>query len=154
MAKDPIRPTDDEARQLARDLIAKARFGALATLLDGMPFVTRIALAPESGGFLTLVSDLSTHTKALRTTPKASLLVGEPGPKGDPLTHPRMTLQIAPEFLDKTDQFAAQYLTSQPKAQLYIKFADFHLVRLKPLEAHLNGGFGKAYRLQPNDLIG
>jgi len=26
--KDPIRPTDDEARALARSLIAEARFGA------------------------------------------------------------------------------------------------------------------------------
>ena len=154
MPNDPIRPTDDEARQMAQSLIAKARFGALATLLDGAPFVTRIALAPENGHFLTLISDLSTHTQALRASPKASLLIGEPGPKGDPLTHPRMTLQVVPEFLDKTETLATQYLKSQPKAQMYIGFADFHLARLKPVEAHLNGGFGKAYRLQPNDLTG
>lgn len=154
MAKDPIRPTDSDARALAQSLISAARYGALATLLDGLPFVTRIALAPKNGRLLTLISDLSTHTQALRSTPKASLLIGEPGPKGDPLTHPRMTLQIVPEFLDKTEDLATQYLSSQPKAQLYIGFADFHLVRLTPIDAHLNGGFGKAYRLTPDDLKG
>ncbi len=154
MEKDPIRATDDEARELARRLIADARYGALATLLDGAPFVTRIAIAPENGRFLTLISDLSTHTQALRTSPKASLLIGEPGPKGDPLTHPRMTLQIKPVFLDKSEALVAQYLETHPKAQMYIGFADFHIARLTPSEAHLNGGFGKAYRLRPNDLTG
>ena len=154
MAKDPIRPTDDDARQLAKKLIAEARFGALATLVNGMPFVTRISVAPDDGSILTLISNLSTHTQALRDSPAASLLIGEPGPKGDPLTHPRMTLQVVPEFLDKTDALAAQYLKTHPKAQLYIGFADFHLARLAPVAAHLNGGFGKAYRLTPSELVG
>ncbi len=154
MAKDPIRPTDDEARALARTLIGNARFGALATLQENAPFVTRIALAPEDGSLVTLVSDLATHTGSLRQNPQASLLIGEPGPKGDPLTHPRLTLQVTPEFLDKTEAAIANYLEYQPKAKLYIGFGDFHLVKLAPESAFLNGGFGKAYRLSPNDLKG
>lgn len=154
MAKDPFRPTDDDARALARGLMAEARFGALATLNDGAPFVTRVALAPENGSFLTLISDLATHTQAMRNNPVGSLLIGEPGPKGDPLTHPRMTLQIKAAFQTKSVALVEAYLRQQPKARLYIGFADFHIVRLVPEDALLNGGFGKAYRLVPGDLSG
>ena len=46
----------------------------------------------------------------------------------------------------------AHYLTHQPKAKLYIDFGDFSLVRLRVTKAHLNGGFGKAFILTPEDL--
>lgn len=156
---DPIRPTDDEARRLARDLLENARFAALGVLdpETGAPLVTRIALAQAPDGApLTLISDLSAHTRALRADPRASLLVGEPGPKGDPLMHPRLTLQGRAAFVDRAGPDHARlretYLDQNPKAQLYIDFADFSLVRLDIAEAHLNGGFGKAYRLTAADL--
>ena len=152
MAKDLFNPTDDKARALARDLISQARHGAIAVLMDGAPFVSRIALAPECRTLLTLVSDLAPHTQALRNHPRASLMVGEPG-RGDPLAHPRMTLSVEAAFIDKAEASEA-YLAHQPKAKLYIGFADFHLVRLTPLAGHLNGGFGKAYRLSRNDIAG
>lgn len=148
---DLFNPVDDDARALARRLMAGARHGALATLRDGRPFVSRIALAPEGTDTMTLVSDLAPHTQALRDQPRVSLLIGEPG-KGDPLAHPRMTLAVRAEFLDKTDLAANAYLAAQPKAQLYIGFADFHLVRLETEDALLNGGFGKAYRMTRMDL--
>ena len=151
MTKDPFRPTDDEARALARRLIGEARHGALGVLQDGTPVVTRVALAPDAGALLTLVSDLAPHTGALRDHPQASLLIGEPG-RGDPLAHPRITLQVRAAFLDKTKDVANRYLEAQPKAQLYIGFGDFHMVRLIPEHALLNGGFGKAYRLNAADL--
>lgn len=150
MTRDPISPTDDQARAVARRLMTQARHGALGTLVDGAPFVTRIALAPDGAAFLSLVSDLAVHTPALRTHSRASLLIGEPG-KGDPLAHPRMTVQVEATFTDK-ETAATAFLTRQPKAKLYIGFADFHLVRLSPTQAFLNGGFGKAYRLSPKDL--
>ena len=146
-------PPDAEARHLADELM-EAKHGALGTLLNRAPFVTRVALARNGGAFLTLVSDLAPHTEALRRTPQASLLLGEPPAKGDPLAFPRLTLQVDATFLEKTETSKAQYLASQPKAQLYIGFADFHLVRLTPSEAHLNGGFGKAYRFTSGDLKG
>lgn len=153
MAKDPIRPVDDEARRLARKLIDEARFGALAVLQDGAPTVTRVAIATDSDGVpLTLISDLSLHTKALRADPQGSLLLGEPGDKGDPLTHPRITLQVKAQFMEKTDALIARYLALQPKAKLYIGFADFHFARLLPQAAFLNGGFGQAFKLTPCDL--
>lgn len=152
---DPIRPTDDAARALARGLIDAARFAALGVLdpETGAPVVTRIALAPGPDGQpLTLISDLSSHTAALRANPACSLLVGEPGPKGDPLTHPRLTLLCQAEPADKA-VLKEHYLRLYPKARLYFDFGDFGLVRFRIGSALLNGGFGQAYRLGPDDLL-
>ncbi len=146
----PIRDTDDQARDLARKLLSDARHGALAVLIDGAPFVSRIALAPYNNSLLTLISDLAPHTAALRASPSASLMIGEPG-RGDPLAHPRMTLSVTAEFIDKATA-AGAYLAHQSKAKLYIGFGDFHLVRLTLQGAQLNGGFGKAYALSRSDL--
>ena len=153
MTKSPIRPTDEDARKLARSLIDNAEFGAIGVLVDGAPMVSRIAVATHADGTpLTLISDLSLHTKALRENPAASLLLGEPGERGDPLTHPRITLQVKAEFLEKTDELAQDYLSQHPKSKLYIGFADFNFVLLRPTHAHLNGGFGKAFNLTEADL--
>lgn len=153
--KDPFRPTDDEARALAQSLIAKARFAALAVTdpETGDPVVTRIALVPgPDGAPLTLVSDLSSHTAALTANPRCSVLIGEPGAKGDPLTHPRLTLIANAEMADKTG-LKDHYLSAYPKAQLYYDFADFRLVRFAPVTGLLNGGFGKAYKLTAEDIL-
>ena len=119
--------------------------------------VTRIAfgLTPE-GAPLSLISELAEHTRALRQHPECSLLVGEPGVRGDPLNHPRLTVQAKAEFVPhgtpEHEKLAAHYLRGHPKAKLYIGFADFHFVRFNATRAFLNGGFGKAYELRPTDL--
>jgi putative heme iron utilization protein len=152
--KDPFRPVDDEARALARELIASARFGALAVLQGAAPMVTRVAVMRDADGMpVTLVSDLSSHTQALRADPRCSILLGEPGEKGDPLTHPRITLQARADFVEKTEALIRRYLKVQPKAKLYIGFTDFRFVRLVPNAGLLNGGFGKAYHLSPDDFL-
>ncbi|KEO52889.1 HugZ family protein [Thioclava pacifica] len=155
----PIRPTDDEARRLARRLIAEARFGAIGTLdpATGHPAVTRIALGPgPESEILTLVSGLSAHTNALRADPRAGLLLGEPGPKGDPLTHPRLSLQVEahPIYRDNPRFVAmhARWRSDHPKSTLYIDLPDFFFFELRPLAGALNGGFGRAYSLTPGDL--
>lgn len=158
-APSPIRPTDDAARSIGRELIDGAAFGALAVLHPdtGLPHVTRIAVvAGPCGHPLTLISELSLHTRALLADPRASLLLGEPGPRGDPLTHPRITLQVVAEFIrHATPDHAAlrvHYLRRQPKAKLYVDFTDFAFARLRVQGAALNGGFGKAFELMPADL--
>lgn len=162
MTKDslpPIRPTDDEARNMARKLIAEARIASLAVLdpASGAPHVTRIAfgLSPQ-GTWLTLVSSLAFHTQALKSTPLVSLLLGEPPAKGDPLAFPRLSAQAVPEFVPRDAEahalYRAAWLTHHPKSTLYIDFADFSFVTFSPRKADLNGGFGKAYHLGPEDM--
>ncbi|KIC32623.1 HugZ family pyridoxamine 5'-phosphate oxidase [Leisingera sp. ANG-S5] len=156
---DVIRPTDDEARALARGLMETARFAALGVLLEGgQPLVTRVAFGLDPDGCpVSLVSDLAQHTGALRQHPACSLLVGEPGAKGDALTHPRLSLLAEAAFVPRSDPaheaLAEAYLRHQPKAKLYLQFADFSFVRFRVTAAHLNGGFGKAFRLAAADLL-
>ncbi|MDP5085290.1 MAG: pyridoxamine 5'-phosphate oxidase family protein [Yoonia sp.] len=151
---DPINPTDADARALAQQLLAMTRFGALAVTHpeSGTPYVARVAMIWTDGAILSLISTLSTHTKALQANPACAVLVGEPGVKGDPLTHPRMTLTCMASLTDKA-AFKGKWLNAIPKAQLYYDFTDFLMFRLTPQNIDLNGGFGKAFRLTPQDLL-
>jgi putative heme iron utilization protein len=154
----PIRPTDDDARTLAQGLMQEARFAALATLDgNGCPLVTRVAfgLCP-AGQPISLISGLALHGQYLRANAACSLLVGEPGPKGDPLAHPRLSLVGTAIFVDNQSsqhtELAAHYLRSHPKSKLYIGFPDFSFVRFDVQVGNLNGGFGKAFTLTPGDM--
>ncbi len=155
----PIRPTDDEARKLGRGLIDSARHGALGVIDpgSGAPMVSRIAVGTTPHGLpVMLVSDLSQHTRALQANPVCSLLVGEPGERGDPLTHPRLTLQGTVTFIRQGEvghaDLRTRYLQTHPKSKLYIDFADFSFALMSITAGYLNGGFGKAFVLTPKDL--
>ncbi len=155
----PFRPTDNTARNLACELIDTATYGALATVRPdlGLPSVSRVALATDIRGEpVTLISTLADHTRALQTNPACALLIGEPEETGDPLIHPRLTLHANAVFIPRDSaehsDLRTRYLSLRPKAKLYVDFADFGFVRFEPLDAVLNGGFGKAWRLAPADL--
>lgn len=152
-------PPDDAARSLARGLLAGARHAALAvTDADtGTPAVSRIAFGLDPLGTpMTLVSALAGHWAALRAHPDCALMLGEPGPKGDPLAAPRLMIQARAAFVapGHPDRLALRdhWLKDHPKARLYVDFTDFAFVRLIPVTALLNGGFARAYRLSPSDL--
>lgn len=152
--------TTGEAISRAKHLIRTARHAVIATLdpKSGRPVATRVGLATDTDGTpIILVSALAAHTPGLRADPRCSLLVGEPG-KGDPLAHPRMTLQcnareIEPDSAEEA-RIAARYLAHNPKAELYARLPDFRYFRLEPVSASLNAGFGKAYALAATDILG
>lgn len=154
-----LRETDDEARKLARILLRSAKSGALAAIepgSGGFPFVSRVLIGIDiDGAPVILVSRLSTHTQALIADRRASLLTGEAG-RGDPLAHPRLTLQCEAEEVARDSaahgRIRERFLRRHPKSRLYADFADFGFFRLKPLRASLNGGFGRAYALTGEDL--
>ena len=153
VTKDPYQALDAEARVLMASLLEAATHAALAVVRDdGTPSVTRIVLSAEKDRApVTLISDLSFHTKALRAGRSCSLLLGEAGEKGDPLTHPRLTLHCVPKFVTREDagygELRDRYLARRPKAKLYVDFADFNFVRFEVVDGLLNAGFGKAYRV-------
>lgn len=157
--QDPTLPPDDTARAAARALLAM-RHAALAytDAATGTPGISRIALGLGPDGLpLTLISALAPHSAGLATHPDCALMVAEPTGKGDPLTHPRLMIRTRAAFLasDAPARAAlrAHWLAGHPKAALYIDFADFAFVRLVPVSALLNAGFGRAYRLTPADLL-
>ncbi|MGG6896494.1 HugZ family protein [Rhizobium sp. BR 315] len=154
-----IRETDEDARNQARIFMHTAAHAALAVIdpETGFPSVSRVLTAMDTDGApVILVSGLSSHTKALVKDPRASALFGEPG-KGDPLAHPRLTVRCSAERVDRQGDAHARirelFLERHPKSKLYIDFPDFCFFRLVPLDASLNGGFGRAYILSAEDLV-
>lgn len=154
-----IRETDDEARKLARVLLRSARSAPLAVLEaeSGHPSVSRALLGTDIDGVpVILVSALSSHTGALLADPRASLLAGEPG-KGDPLAHPRLTLQCTAARVERGTadhgRIRSRFIRRHPKSKLYVDFPDFAFFRLSPVKASLNGGFGRAYLLDGSEFL-
>ncbi|WP_415715979.1 HugZ family protein [Roseibium sp.] len=157
--KSVIRETDEDARRLAKGLVRSARFGALAAIdaASGHPLASRVATATDMDGTpVILTSTLSGHTAAVLKDPNCSLLVGEPG-KGDPLAHPRVSLFCQASRIERNDpsneRIRRRYLARHPKAELYVDFGDFAFFRLELVGASLNGGFGKAFELNREDLV-
>ncbi|MGX1198077.1 putative heme iron utilization protein [Parvibaculum sp. MBR-TMA-1.3b-4.2] len=162
--EDILQPTDDEARALAHALLARADYAAVAVLdpATGHPLASRVALALDEDGVpAILTSKLAAHTPAIEADKRCSLLVGEPGmikeAKGDPLTHPRLTVIAEALRVDRDNdvhrRLRERWLARHPKSKLYIDFPDFAFFRLTPLRGSLNGGFGKAYELAASDLL-
>ena len=156
---DPVAAADDEARTLARQLLSLGHAALAWTDPDtGTPGISRIAFAldPEAGP-MTLVSGLAPHFRALRQAPDCALMLGEVGDKGDPMTHPRLMIRAQAAFVAPDDPARSalrdRWLARNPKARVYIDLPDFAFVRLVPQSALLNGGFARAFRLTPADIL-
>ncbi|MEM1238067.1 MAG: pyridoxamine 5'-phosphate oxidase family protein [Pseudomonadota bacterium] len=150
--KDPFRPLDDEARGTLTEMLSEPHAALAVTDPEtGVPSVTRIGFLWLDGHAFTLISTLSDHTSALQANPACGLMLGSPGPKGDPLTHPRLSLQARALTADKV-LWRDRYIAARPKVKLYYDFTDFGLVEFEVTKGLLNGGFGKAYRVTAADL--
>lgn len=154
-----IRPTDQEAIALARNLVRTARYGALAALdpASGAPIASRVGVATDlDGAPIILISGLAAHTQAIMADPRCSLLLGEVG-KGDPLAHARISLSCEAEKLATESaegrRARRRYLARNPKAKLYAELGDFSFFRLNLRSASLNGGFGRAYSLSAANIL-
>jgi putative heme iron utilization protein len=146
-----------DAKSLAKELLRSATTGALATLDGGAPFSTLVTVATDSDGRpLLLLSRLAAHTRHLEADPRASLLLARIG-RGDPLAHPRLTLNGRAERLERGGADGARarrrFLAHHPKAELYADFGDFSFWRLDPHSVHLNGGFARAAALSAADIL-
>ncbi len=158
-------PTDDaipppagrpyDARAAARHLLRTVRSGALATLTpEGDPYASLVTVAtlPDGSPVLPL-STLAVHTRHLMADPRCSLLLDSAG-KGDPLTHPRLTV-AARAVVATTEERAAwrsRFLRRHPKAEIYVDFGDFSFWRLDLRGARIIGGFGRIEMLDAPDL--
>jgi len=140
----------------ARALLALER-GSLGSLAerDGRlyPFVSLVLPAQaQDGELILLLSDLSDHAKNLQRDARASLLLDGTLELKEPLTGPRLTLigevQVSPDQPgDKV-----RYLEVHPEAELYAGFGDFRFYRFRILEGLFVAGFGRIFRLKPEEL--
>ena len=156
----PAAPLDQRAQHAAavadaKRLLRLARTGALATLdpATGAPLTTLVGVASDfAGAPLFLMSTLARHTRHLAADPRASLLLTEAPERGDPLSHPRITLS-GPIKRAEEGGLRKRYLQRNPKAKLYVDFADFAFFRLAIQAIYFNGGFGRADALTPQDVL-
>lgn len=156
----PYQPLDQTARDLVQGLLGRARHAAIALrdpLDPRLPYCARIAFGLDrTGGAITFVSRLAHHTQALLRDPLCCLLIGDPADRGDPLSHPRLSLQARGEFVPRESAehlgLSQDWQSHHPKAKLYLDFADFGFLRFHPISGLLNAGFGRAYRITAADL--
>lgn len=142
-----------DAPGLAKRLLRVTRSGALATNdPSGFPLATLVNVATDvDGAPLLLVSGLSLHTRNLEADGRAALLLAEHG-KGDPLAHPRLTLVGTCRKSDDP-RVRRRFLARHPKSQLYVELPDFTFWRMEIAGVHLNGGFARAAKLGPADVL-
>lgn len=148
-------PAYDAAGE-AKRLLRSIRSAALATLTEGYPFASLVNIAAfYDGSPILLLSQLAGHTRHLAADPRISLLLCQTG-RGDPLAHPRLTLLGRCEKVADPDQRAilrARFLNRHPKSKLYADFGDFAFYQMRPEQAHLNGGFGRAAAFAWEELV-
>ena len=155
MARAPIQDSDPRARDQARDMLARMRHAVLAVNdpATGHPHLSRIACQAGSTGLpVALLSGLAIHSRALAADPRAALLLDERGAKGDPMTWPRLSLQVMASVIEEPGQLRDRWLRAHPKATVFIDLLDFRFWHLRPVAGFLNAGFGAAFRLTPADL--
>ncbi len=151
-------PADEtyDAGLEAQTLLRTVRSGALATLTpDGDPYASLVSLAslPDGSPVLPL-STLAVHTQHLLADPRCSLLL-DGGGKGDPLTHPRVTLvgRAVQATSDERAAWRTRFLRRHPKAALYVDFGDFAFWRVELRAARVIGGFGRIHSLSAAEIL-
>lgn len=153
LPRDPRQDPNFDPKALSKQLLRVIRSGTLATLTtQGAPFATLTAVANHyDGSPILLLSRLALHTRNLERDPRCSLLLAQGG-RGDPLAHPRLTLEAVAA---RTDDKAARnrFLRRNPKSALYADFPDFSFWRLEIVGVHLNGGFARAADFGPPVLM-
>jgi putative heme iron utilization protein len=139
------RPTAAGAGQAgaARALVRQGSHAALATLLDGRPYVSLVACACDlDAAPLLLLSELAQHTRNLRAAPALSLLYEDAAGPPDRLAGARLTVLGRAEPC--ADEYAlARFVARHPEAAVYAGFADFRLYRVRVERGHLIAGFGR-----------
>jgi putative heme iron utilization protein len=136
----------------ARRLIRGRGHAALATSLDGRPYVSLVATACDHDASpLLLLSDLAQHTRNIAGDRRVSLLFEAASGLPDPLAGPRLTLLGHVERTDDS-RLSARFAARHPSSAGYAGFADFHLYRVVVERGHLVAGFGRIAWVEAEDL--
>ncbi len=142
-----------EAAHLLRNIKSASAGTVFKT---GAPCVTLVNVALSLDGMpLLCLSGLSQHTHNLKNDMRLSLLLIKSG-KGDPLTHPRLSLfgnayELGEPSCNTLERDC--FLKAHPKAKIYMQLPDFRLWRVALESAHFNGGFARAAQFTAQELI-
>lgn len=144
------RPPAETAQAIAR----RHDRGALATVDgEGWPHASLVLYALDGEGRpVLMLSELARHTRNVKATGRAALLVDDTGGAGSALTGTRLT--IAGTIARTDDPLARRrYLARHPEAEAYAGFADMAIWRIEPDHGLLVAGFGAIHRLTAADLV-
>jgi putative heme iron utilization protein len=149
-------PQHAELLAQAISLLNTVTTASLGTLQEnGAPCVTLVNIArTHQDEILLCLSGLSLHTQNLIHDARVSLLLVKSG-KGDPLTHPRLSVFGEAIPLGSPDDHPEQrecFLKTHPKAKIYMPLPDFRFWQVKITSAHLNGGFARAANFDAGQL--
>jgi putative heme iron utilization protein len=143
----------------ARTLMYLGRTGTLSTVSrkhPGWPFGSVMPYSLDSQGRpVFLISALAVHTQNLRTDPRTSLLVTQPGWTGDPLAGARVTVmgQVGELPATELESTKAAYLARYGNAASWVSFDDFAFYRLEVTEVYYVGGFGAMGWVSASDYM-
>jgi len=132
----------------ARTLTHLGRTGSLSThsrKQTGFPFGSVMPFALDDRGRpIFLISTMAMHTQNLQADPRASLLVTQADPSGDPLGASRVTLVGNVLPLPKSEVPAARelYLQRYDNSKYWVDFEDFSFYRMDVVDIYYVGGFG------------
>lgn len=124
----------------------------------GEPEASVVASALDArGAFLIHVSGLAAHTRHLRETGHASVLLAEDeSTTTQPLARRRLTWRCRAEVIPRGhDEFQVSVNALRARFgaafELTLTLPDFQLVRLVPQSGRLVAGFGETYDVDPAD---
>jgi putative heme iron utilization protein len=136
----------------ARRLVRRRGHAALATSLEGRPYVSLVAVACDHDASpLLLLSDLAQHTRNLLAEPRLALLFEDALPRPDPLAGPRLSL-LGAARRSGDRRAAARFAARHPASAAYAGFGDFHLYRVEIERGHLVAGFGRIHWIERAEL--
>src|ERR1700686_1259193 len=119
---------EPEFAERARTLLYLGRIASLSTLSrkqQGFPFGSVMPYGLDNRGRpIFLISTMAMHTQNLKADPRASLLVTQPDPSGDPLGAARVTLvgEVLPVPADEAPQARTLYLARYANSKYWVDF--------------------------------
>jgi putative heme iron utilization protein len=146
----------DVAGRSVRELIVKARKGALASLMPktGAPYVSLVNVASDNGGEpVLLLSRLAWHTQNILADNRVCLLITVEGEREDMLAAQRVSL-LGQLRMIEASPVQERYFNMHPKARSYAQFADFSFFKLNVDTAHYVAGFGQIVTIERTQLFG
>jgi len=159
---------DSVASHQLGELIRGRSVASLATLHEGLPFVSMVPYAVwrDTDGerllFVTHVSRLSAHTRDMLESPQVCLLITAPegGVDSEPVPPQalqRVSIPAVASFIDREHPdhgaLAGAYLEKFPYAADWFQLGDFSIVAFAPSgSARFIGGFARAMTASVADL--
>lgn len=144
-----------------KSLVDASLVASLAVQEHGEPAISLVAFTVDWSPLRwhLFISELSSHTPALRAHPECSIMVHASPSKDDPQSNhalTRLIVKARASFLSRDEAKAKgaleRWQNKYPITDMLAGLSDFQFVELEPIEATLIMGFGRAFKCTGPDL--